>query len=276
MNSLDSRSRRLIELREQYLARPFDERHLDDSLEDELDFLGRDMLDNPPVGKSKGLLPGDPAELRTNLKLCRLKEVVPVIPVDQWGRYLESNKVDVEKFVWFTLDQDGVGSCAAESLTGTCLTVRRFQGQPDVMLNPWGLYHYSGGGVDHGSTLQSNLRYARAIGITPESMWPRERGYRQEPSAEAIREAAKYRLQEFYEVRDWEEFGSALLYGWPVYFGYDSHAVFATQLLSQTTLEFKNSWGKEWGRDGFGVLHSSRIQFAYGAYAIRVWTLALE
>jgi len=263
---LDPRSETLVKLIEEYKKRPFAERHKDASLESELDELSVDMINNPPVGKAKGLRLGD----KDFLKVPKFKESrLKVIPIDEWDKYVESEDfVDLERFVWTIFDQDNVGSCAAESLTQGLQLVREYNNQERVELNPWFMYHTTSGGVDRGSTLQDNLQFAMKVGVAPTIVWPRDEGWRKEPSEEAKQEAKKYRLTEFYEVENWEEFGSALLQGCPVYFGYDSHAVLATQLLSKTMAEFVNSWSADWGRNGFGVINSDRILFGFGAYAI--------
>jgi len=262
---------RYLRVREDYLRLPFEQRHRDLALQDELEALSWELANTPPPGRKKGLILRPP---RLNV-VPTLREAFDVIPVSEWSKYLQVKKpVDLERCVWTTLDQDGIGSCAAESPTGIVMCLRELMGLPRVKLNPWSIYWYTSGGFDRGSTLEDNLEYILRYGIAPMDVWPRSMGWNTEPSEEAKREALKYRLLEYYLVTDWEEFGTALLRGWPVYFGYDAHAVFATQLLSETMLEFKNSWGEEWGRNGFGTLHKSRIQLGFGAYAFRsvVWS----
>jgi hypothetical protein len=167
------------------------------------------------------------------------------------------------------LDQGSVGSCATESTSQSVMMTRNLQGQEFELLNPWSLYFYSSGGVDRGSSIDENLRLAREKGIAPERVWPRSNGWRTRPSDEATQEALKYRLEEFYDIQTVEEIGSALLRGFVVVFGWSGHSVAFTELISQDRAIYINSWGDRWGAQGFGELDLDKVNFRYGAYAVR-------
>ena len=151
------------------------------------------------------------------------------------------------------------------------MTIRRVLNLPDVRLNPYFGYHTTSHGRDNGSSIDENLEFARKYGIASQAVWPRSRGWRTEPSNEAKADALKYRIAEFYDIASWEEFGSALLLGFPVVFGYSGHSVLATSLVDTGRFEYLNSWG-QWGDEGYGVLQASKIYWPYGAFAIRTVT----
>lgn len=161
-------------------------------------------------------------------------------------------------------------SCASESKDGGMQVCERYAGQKITRFNPWGTYHYVCGGGDNGSTLEDNISSAMSRGCFPEEVWPRSKGWRTTPTAAALEAAAEHKLLAVWKVNSWEEAGSALLYGFAVYYWYDSHAVLMTKLLSTSKFEYRNSWGTSWGDNGFGTMDKSQI--GQGFYAIRVST----
>jgi hypothetical protein len=166
-------------------------------------------------------------------------------------------------------DQDGVGSCAAEACTQGVQSTRKRQNLPFVQLSPWFLYHHSSGGVDRGSSLDTNLEYARDIGIASMAVWPRDKGWRDKPSNEAYADALQYRLTEFYDVGTISEVQTALVKGFFVQFGHDSHSELFVDILSMTTGKVANSWSTGWGDGGYHDFSFSRINWGYGCFAFR-------
>lgn len=174
----------------------------------------------------------------------------------------------------YTLDQDGVGSCAAESAAGLKSALDERQGLPEVLYNPWSIYWYTSGGRDNGSVIGDNVEYIRDKGVCPEEVWPRSKSWRAEPDREAKRIAKFFTIKEFFYVETIDEFVSALLQGFDIHAGYTGHAIVFNRYLKRQKVEYKNSWGS-WGDNGFGSLSLSNIYFPYGVYAYknaRVWT----
>lgn len=179
--------------------------------------------------------------------------------------------INVRKFVASILDQDGVGSCATESTTQGVRTTTIMSGRECPELNPWFLYYKSSGGVDRGSSIDENLALARDLGVPSMEVWPRSKGWRTKPSAEAYEDALKHRISEFYELLSGNEVRTALLLGFLVVFGHDSHSELMTDLLEWDGADVVNSWG-DWEDGGWHAkpFPISRINFGYGCNAIRV------
>lgn len=194
---------------------------------------------------------------------------IPLIPRDQWAALLPT--ITLRPQVQKIKDQNGYGSCATESTTQAVEIIAAQRGEPWIELNPLFIYHETSGGSDGGSSIDENLVFARDKGIAPESVWPRSKGFRATPTAEAIAAALKHRIVEFFDIENVDEFGSALLAGFPVVFGYSGHSICAVSLKSPTQIEYANSWG-DWGDAGFGVLSFSSIVWGYGAFAVRTTT----
>ena len=267
----------------------------DDSLSRQLDLLERAMLEFPPLheekdqnGKPTGLwlprakgLLGPEYNLRTPPPRRPFSKAqggeFEVIPTSRWAEYIGGeDSVDMRDFVLdgMVLDQDGVGSCASEGMTGCIMASRVKAGQEPVKLNPWFAYYEVSGGSDQGSTLSDNVAFALEKGVPSQTVWGRDEGWRSKPSAEAFEDAKKHRLLEYWNIDDWTEFGTACILGLTVYFGYSGHAIWASKVLDARRLEYCNSWSTDWGDNGFGTLEKSRVQWGYGTYAFRSVTEA--
>ena len=200
-----------------------------------------------------------------------MADVIETIPERDWGDLI--GNVALCPNVRQILDQGRNGSCATESTTQGVLIVRDVAGLPFVLLNPLSIYRVTSGGRDQGSNIDSNLIFARDIGILPESYWPRSKGFRAIPPDGWEDVAKPYRIEEFYDIRNKVEVGSALLKGFAVVFGWSGHSCIMTRLLSKTAARYANSWGMYSGSDnGFDTIKLRSINFGYGAFAIRTAT----
>ena len=267
----------------------------DDPMEYELRKAEHALLDYPPLveqvdpyGKPTGVwepagkglkLPDRPDDLRIrpfSKQRDPQRGGFNLIPTNKWDALINHpDKPNMRKFVpkGHILSQGSVGSCASESKDGLTMATRVRLGQTPVKMNAYGTYGRVNGGYDGGSSLQANLEFAMEKGCFPEDVWPRSHGWRTEPSREAYEAAMHFRVKEIWNVANWEEFVSALLYGCGVYFGYPGHAIWATEPLpGGTRTGYCNSWGDDWGDEGFGTLNKSSIQWGYRAYAFRVVT----
>jgi hypothetical protein len=132
------------------------------------------------------------------------------------------------------------------------MLIEALLGRPRVEKNPLGMYNTTSGGSDRGSNLGDNLSFARETGCFPASVWPRSKGWRAAPSAEAVAAAGQYKLDEFWEVTTLEECGSSLLRGFPLFYGSASHAKCGIKLLDSKRFKYLNSWGKDWSSPSAG------------------------
>ena len=178
----------------------------------------------------------------------------------------------VREFVDEILDQNGVGSCATEALAQGVKTRKKMSGRDCKTLSPWFIYYHSSGGVDRGSSIDENLALARDIGIPSMDIWPRSKGWRTKPSEEAYTDALNNRILEFYDITTIQEIRTALVLGFVVEFGHDSHAELMLDLENYDGADVANSWSTNWGDKGFHAtpFPLSRVNFGYGCFAFRV------
>lgn len=220
-----------------------------------------------PVGQATGLREPTPAE-RSVIQFPRAADRIEIIPTSEWGDLIDDD-MDLRQFADIVYSQGSVGSCASEAKDQATAITLHASGAPYVRFNPYGTYGRVNGGRDAGSSIMANLRFGQQYGCFPEAVWPRSKGWSATPTEEAYKAAAEYRIDEVFEVGSWTEFGSALLKGFVVVFGYSGHSIVAVKLLSTTRFAYLNSWGANWGDNGVGTIANSSIYWPYGAYALR-------
>ena len=203
-------------------------------------------------------------------------ERIEVVPRDRWDHWKE--RVSLRPSVKTILDQNGYGSCAAEAVTQAIMIARQLSGQPHVLLNPWAMYRTTSGGRDQGSNIEDNIRYAMKYGVPSQAIHPRSKGVfgaKGALSDEAVADALNYRIVEYWDIATVDELVSGLLKGFSGVWGGDGHALCKVRHLNEREGEDANSWDTTWGDNGFGVwLPYSRINWSYGAFAIRVASMA--
>ena len=204
-----------------------------------------DVLAYPP-GRKPGVKVDKPSRIMDRCNSLRSAPGFEVIPEEYWEKACLSewhNKNREDRFR-YTLDQNGKGSCAAESATGIKAALDTKQGLPEVLYNPWSVYWFTSGGSDRGSVIGDNVEYLRDKGVCPEEVWPRSKGWRAEPSEEAKQIALQMRIVEFFYIENITELVSALLQGFDVHGGYSGHAIAFCRYLGNGNLRYKNSWGE--------------------------------
>jgi hypothetical protein len=194
-------------------------------------------------------------------------ERIALVPENQWDTL--AKQVSLRPFRRTLLDQNGNGSCACESSAQALMLCRVFLGLEHVPLNPLFIYGRINGGRDGGSSIDTALDFLMKYGCAPESIWPRSKGWRAEPSKEAWEAALQFRITEFFDIANKAEFVSALLDAMPVVHGSKGHAIVAVEHAGDHPL-ICNSWGA-WEDDGYGEwCKYSQIEWGYGCWCVRV------
>ena len=227
-------------------------------------------LDKIPPGRKRGVLKErtrGPKARRYDDRCESVRTQVEIIPRKHWPE-IAANKWHQKRrrqFRW-TFDQNGITSCAAESGYAGKGACDMRQDLPMVFTNPLFAFHTTSGGVDRGSVIGDNVEHMQTEGCCPEEVWPRYKGFREEPSTEAKRIAKFFKLGPVFFGETVDEFVSALAEGYNAAGGYNGHAVMFLRYLGRMLAEFKNSWAASWGDNGFGSLPINDLHIPYGLY----------
>ena len=215
-----------------------------------------------------------------------------IIPQADWKNLVDTHKPNYSQLVTWQYDQDGEGTCTsnAESDVISCIWTGTFGHEFSIAPSPISMYRFCASGPNSGSSVACNIKRARdhgcllidnaqnrkvldAMGLDPNHTI-KAVGYNQRIPAGAMEETAiHFQIDEAYQIATIEGFFTALLLGFHVNYGRDSHAIHGTDAVfrSEWVCKYHNSWG-QWGDNGYGYDtfdYIRRRSAAYGAWAHR-------
>jgi C1A family cysteine protease len=212
-------------------------------------------------------------------------------------------EIDLTRFCPAVEDQGRLGSCTAQALAGNLefLDNRLDSRYTDVSrlfiyYNERVLIHTAD--TDSGAMLRDGIKTLKNDGVCPESAWPYQIvKFSKKPTAKCYTDAKSHRIKSYYRLEIHSDRLACLADGYPFVFGfavYESletvrvaatgvvpmpgkkekmlggHAVLAVGFDQKTKrFLFRNSWGKEWGRNGYGTIPFDYVE----ALADDFWTI---
>ena len=216
-------------------------------------------------------------------------------------------RVDLSTYAPLAGHQGSQGSCAAWAVA-YLKTIQEKQERDwslDILahqMSPAFLYNQLNNGVDYGITIHHALNIAQALGVSSLSTMPYDPAdHTTQPSSEAIAEASRYKVDEWSRIvldRDWETEFKLILYNEiPIVVAMVLYADFYVELPENPTynsdhgspvgyhavlvvgyddsrkaFKYLNSWGTDYGDEGYGWLTYSLAQRVVGQayYAVDV------
>lgn len=199
---------------------------------------------------------------------------VPIVPKDEWVDRIEEMEKTKTRLSDIVLraglpckDQNGTNYCWINAPVHCVEVVRVLQNESMVILSPASCGAKIKNFRNVGGWGTEGLEFIVKYGVVPASMWPENAISRKYDKAEAWKEAEKYKVTEWWDLKpeDEVELFSALFHRVPVAVGYNwwGHEVTAYDPVhlgdGKFGVRIRNSWGMQWGDRGFSVLTGRKM-----------------
>lgn len=235
-----------------------------------------------------------------SVKFDGVYRVLGCIPSDNnhdlpnFGEYMavgatthELREIDISWQSGNILDQKSTSSCVAQACANGMEIVWKQVGNTPQTFNPYFTYALINKGRDAGAMISDGLMALKQFGACPEGVLPNNLIFKNQLSQEAYNAAARFKLLKAYKCVDFDEVCQAINLGFSCPLGIlvgrnfhqldqegvsplpngggGGHALLGVGLkLSQRygwLIKVENSWGKNFGRNGFCYLRREHFQY---------------
>lgn len=218
----------------------------------------------------------------------------PVLPQNQWEETsLRAAHIPVR-------NQRNFGSCGGQSTVGALMTAREIRSLKKHILSATFIYGHCNGGRDGGCRVVDAVMTAKNVGACLDTEVPWNMIYKNQFPQQSFQTAKRFRALDVYKINSYEELCTALTLGFPCVSGIavgnnftrgqlrddglaplpDSivggHAMYHVglkRLGNLWCLDTQNSWGTQWGINGFCYLQKGHFNPGYG-FGFDVYAIA--
>lgn len=196
-----------------------------------------------------------------------------LIPRNEWQARIQeiketgSSNADLARFFKIpVLNQANTNFCWMNSPVFAAMIIRAQQGQAYIPLSPASAAAQITGYKNVGGWGETAIRWLAKNGVAPQKLWPANAIDRQFKTAASDRAALQFRVTEWFELvpRNLDELISALLRRIPVCIGlnwwrHEVTAMDAAWIDGEIAILIANSWGTNWGTNGYGILRGNKM-----------------
>lgn len=211
-----------------------------------------------------------------------------LIPRDMWPKLIQEKDAqgswlhDLIKDVIPCCNQDGLGYCHAYGSTHPMMAMRVTMGLPFVHLSAESIGGEVTGWRNEGGMLDDDLRVACELGACEQSYMDKEHSIKPDRWKAGWKENRKnYRVIEWWDLdggNTFDALGTCALLNIPCNtgFGWWGHAITGGLRLRQSKgrweAMFRNSWGPDYGEDGFFWMAEGKGTPDLGCFGVRQMT----
>jgi hypothetical protein len=211
----------------------------------------------------------------------------PIIPRSDWREWM------LRDWCPDVYDQGPQGSCVGHgAVIGFTVSFTR-SGQKPRRFSPCFIYAQINNGADQGAIVSDSLEELKQTGVCLEATVGPRRIWKRDIPAGAYDEARRYRIEQAYQLRSFEEIVTATLLGFPVVYGIEigSHfqpdaegyipdragrggghcmcGIGPKRRQGRWYLTTINSWSAQWGAGGYCHLPESYFDGYVDAFAVQ-------
>lgn len=217
-------------------------------------------------------------------------DVHGILPRSQW---LE---IDFEHYGVPTLNQANTSSCSGHATCNAAEYTWVQSGRELVRFNPFFIYALINHGVDRGASISDTLKAIEQYGICEKDQMPPGAMFQYQIPQAAFQNAKRYKVVKAFQCQTFDEIGTAITKGFPVVLGIyvgqnfpqvdnelvcpmpngrgGGHALCGMGLKNSRrygpVVKIHNSWGQQFGQNGFAYIHEGHFASRVDAYAMQV------
>jgi hypothetical protein len=205
------------------------------------------------------------------------EQLIEPIPRTRWPELIEQthNRTlhDLSRDNLPPHDQGNTNYCWAHGSVRTLELVRLYEGQPPLLLSAESVAVPLTHGVNRGGTPDEALARLVAKGACEQTLWPRNDRNEQHASPGWEKNAARHRLYTWLDVRGFDMQLTLAILAIPLAIGlrWWGHLVCQVSPVQlgpdEYGIGFHNSWGPDWGDNGYAVLDEKHATADLGAFA---------